>query len=213
MRRKLHYLILFVFVFSFSTFSQVEKVEHSSFSIQSTKKSDFNNNTNSSTSEDNNKFNKFTEKYNPTLGMGLGLDYGGFMGVNLAVNVHEKVNTFIGLGTNLDGIGFNIGGKIKFGTDTMDFKPFFIGMLGNNMTVTVPANEKYNRVFYGPSIGIGFDYMMDNFYLGNWSFAVIIPFRSNKVNKYITELREDKGVVTYASLYPVLLSIGYKFNL
>lgn len=152
------------------------------------------------------------EKYKPTLGVGIGLDYGGFMGANILIYPKKKLGAFIGMGTNLTGFGFNVGGKFIFAPDTSDIKPFFIGMIGNNTSITVPASEKYNKVFYGPSIGIGFDYMPKDFFVGYWSFSIIIPFRSVKVNEYITELREEKNVVSTTSLYPILLSAGYRFN-
>jgi hypothetical protein len=147
-----------------------------------------------------------------TLGFGIGFDYGGF-GLNYAVFPQKNIGLFGGVGYAIAGVGYNVGVKFRL-TPNHRFNPFIMGMYGYNAAVAVSGDNfsgmSYNKLFYGPTAGIGFDYGTYKAKKGYLSVALTIPFRSPDADNYINQLKAD-GVVFKNGLSSVGFSIGYKF--
>ncbi len=143
-----------------------------------------------------------------TMGFGGGLDYGGF-GLNATVYPLYKLGIFAGVGYNLVDVGYNFGVKFRFSTKEEFYKvtPFFTAMYGYNAVIKVVNYEKYNKIYYGPSCGMGIDVNLRSETRAFWTLAVLVPFRSPDVKDYI-DLLEDRGVVFKQNLFPVAISIG-----
>ena len=143
------------------------------------------------------------------MGFGFGFDYGG-IGVNLTGYPQKNIGIFAGAGYAFAGKGFNAGIKLRLVSNS-HFTPFLIAMYGYNAAITVADNPSYNKLFYGPSAGLGFDIGSHAVNKGNFSFAIFVPFRSPDVNNYINELHNTYGVQFKNSLPPIGFSLGYKF--
>ncbi|MDR3711581.1 MAG: hypothetical protein P4L51_02105 [Puia sp.] len=149
-----------------------------------------------------------------TLGFGIGFDYGGFGG-NYCIFPQQNIGIFGGVGYAIAGLGYNFGLKFRL-TPRHKFNPFVMAMYGYNAAIAVSNSENFvnasnmNKLFYGPTAGIGFDYGNYRTRKGYLSVALTIPFRSPDVNNYIDQLK-NQGVTFRNGLSAVGFSIGYKF--
>lgn len=136
-----------------------------------------------------------------SLGIGTGLDHGGFGG-NVSLYPIRNIGLFAGVGTNLAGMGFNGGLKLRFIPENAESNSglFLTGMYGYN-TVVISSYGGY--VYYGASAGIGYDARFNKHKNGYWTFALIFPFRSP----------ESYTHTAGAIMLPFTISIGYKFIL
>ncbi len=149
-----------------------------------------------------------------SLGLGMGLDYGGFGG-NLQLNLHPSLGLFLGGGYALAGFGYNAGFRLNF-SSRVRFKPvtpYLTAMYGYNTAIKVENAENFNKLFYGPTVGFGIDYKARPGKSGYWSFALLIPIRSGEVDEYIDNLKNNYGVEFKNELLPFGISVGYRFIL
>lgn len=147
-----------------------------------------------------------------SLGIGGGLDYGGFGG-NLSFYPIENVGIFGGIGYALAGVGFNGGLKYRFIPKKPDatVRPFGLAMYGYNAAIAVLNASQHNKLFYGPTLGAGIDFHRNPMKQGYWSFALIVPIRKDEVNEYMDILESDYNVDFQYRLFPIGVSIGYRF--
>lgn len=147
-----------------------------------------------------------------TVGLGVGLDLGG-VGANIVVYPGRKNwGLFAGAGYAIAGVGFNGGIKFmhKLNKDFAVAVPYVLAMYGHNAAIVVKNAESYNRVFYGPTFGIGLDIRSKPKGLGYMSIAFLVPIRNSDVYDYINYLKSNSPVVFKNQLMPVMLSIGYR---
>jgi hypothetical protein len=149
-----------------------------------------------------------------SLGLGGGLDYGGFGG-NLSFYPIDNVGIFGGIGYALAGVGFNGGLKYRFIPKKPDarVRPFGLAMYGYNAAIAVLNASQHNKLFYGPTLGAGIDFQRNLQRRGYWSFALFVPIRNSEVQSYMDDLENLYNVDFQTSLFPVAVSIGYKFIL
>jgi hypothetical protein len=149
-----------------------------------------------------------------TLGLGLGLDNGG-IGANLIFYPQRNIGIFGGLGYALAGAGWNVGLKLR----TISDKPssnvsfFLLAMYGYNAAIAVTNKTSLNKIFNGPTFGLGIDTRMKPDKRHYWSFALLIPVRSSEVDDYIDYLKLYHGVEFKNQLIPFGISISYKYCL
>jgi hypothetical protein len=175
-----------------------------------------------------------------SLGIGLGMDYGS-IGANLIIYPRKYLGLFAGIGiiTGLNplfsnstnyvvGPVFNVGTKFRlvFNDTPRKLTPFALVMYGYNASVyytnihlhllsgAQTTEENYNRIFYGPTLGIGFDYRSNTTRRSYLTVAFLIPIRNNsEINIYINDLNSNHGADEKNNFLPVELSIGYKLIL
>jgi hypothetical protein len=146
-----------------------------------------------------------------TLGVGMGLDYGGF-GFGLLVYPQRNFGLFAGGGYAIAGMGYNAGIKLRFITKESTSKAvgYVTGMYGYNAAVSVMNATEYNKLFYGATIGAGVDIRSKNKKGGYWSLAILVPFRSSEIETYLNELETNYNVERKSDFLPVAISIGYR---
>jgi hypothetical protein len=147
-----------------------------------------------------------------TIGIGGGLDYGGFGG-NILICPTKNVGFFAGAGYAFAGFGINAGVKFRFvpNKPTTRYSPFALIMYGYNAAIAVTNATQYSKIFYGPSIGVGFDYRSNLQAKGYWSVALLLPIRSSEVDDYIDDLKTNHNVEFKNGLIPIGISFGYRF--
>lgn len=147
-------------------------------------------------------------------GPGIGFDYGGF-GANLMFYPQKNIGIFFGGGYALTGFGYNTGIKLRLSPDKGNVvNPFFTAMYGYNAAVVIADNTQFNKLFYGPTMGIGIDIRSKKpSSKGFLSLALMVPFRSSDAQNYIDYLKSQYGASFTTDLIPVGFSIGYKFIL
>jgi len=149
------------------------------------------------------------------IGLGRGFDFGGY-GANLTVYINKNLGLFAGGGYANVGFGFNGGAKVRF----IPYKPnyklnsFLLLMYGYNSAIAVSEAKEFNKLFYGPTIGLGIDYRPRPYMKrGYFSLAILVPFRGSDVNDYMDDLEANEGIKFESGLFPVSFSLGYKFIL
>jgi len=162
--------------------------------------------------------NEPPKDFESSVGIGLGLDYGG-IGVNFLGYPSNHLGAFLGLGYNLIGLGYNAGIKYRFNNENS--KPhstsfYALAMYGYvaAMKVTDQYNNStlYQKTFYGPTFGLGFDRRGSQYSKGYWSFSLLIPIRPSEYQNTIDNF-SSQGVSFKMKPLPVDVSIGYRYFL
>jgi hypothetical protein len=145
-------------------------------------------------------------------GIGIGQDYGGF-GLNLIAYPQRNIGIFGGVGYNLAGAGYNVGLKFRLISKkpTGKVNPYAVVMYGYNAVIMVTDASQYDKVFYGPTAGIGIDLKTHPRSKIYYSFGLNIPFRGSEVDDYMNDLKNNHSVEFKNDLFPVTFSIGFKY--
>lgn len=141
-----------------------------------------------------------------SFGVGLGLDYGG-IGVRFTFIPDPHVGIFGAGGFALVGFAYNVGAIVRF-IPKKRFTPTASLMYGYNSAILVNGAPQYNKLYYGPSAGVGFQtkFRKDS---GNYFHAELIaPSRSSA---FYRDLRQLKSSTTISDPLPILISVGYHF--
>jgi hypothetical protein len=146
-----------------------------------------------------------------TVGVGFGLEY-GFIGPNFSIYPIPYIGIWGGIGYafNDSHPGYNVGVKFRCITNNQMWyiTPYALAMYGSNASVILKNESELNKIFYGPSIGFGFDIRESlNQKLGYLSISLIIPFRSSGFDQYINNFESQNYKFNITDAY---LSIGYK---
>lgn len=149
-----------------------------------------------------------------TLGIGLGQDYGG-IGVNALYYPITQLGVFGGVGYAFAGVGYNVGGKFRFISKTRTTKvdPYILAMYGYNAAIAVKNATQYNKIFNGPTFGVGLDFQSKAINKGYWTLALLVPIRGSEVDQYMDDLEKNHGIEFKNKLLPIGFSIGYRFKL
>ncbi len=149
---------------------------------------------------------------NSSFGLGFGIDKGG-LGGSLILYPQKNIGLFFGLGYPLYGVGYNTG--VKFRLTSKKPKsggvPYLLAIYGYNAGILVMNAPEYNKLFYGPTLGFGFDLHPNRERTGYFSLALLIPIRGSEVNDYIKDLEDNHGVEFETVLLPIGISMEYRF--
>lgn len=147
-------------------------------------------------------------------GPGFGFDYGG-IGANLMVYPQKNIGIFFGGGYAIAGFGFNAGAKFRLSPERSKVvNPFLMAMYGYNAGVAIADNPDLNKLFYGPTLGLGIDIRSRKpSSKGFLTLALMVPIRNADAQNYIDLLKSQYGATFTNDLIPIGFSIGYKFIL
>jgi hypothetical protein len=118
----------------------------------------------------------------------------------------------VGGGYAIAGLGYNVGMKLRLTPSSSVVDPHFLAMYGYNAAIYVSGATNLNKIFYGPTFGIGIDLHKRSTSKGYWSFTLLVPVRSHDVQAYEDNLKNNYGV-SMNDLLPITFSVGYKFTL
>lgn len=145
------------------------------------------------------------------LGLGIGIDYGGF-GAQVQCRPAPPLVMFAGGGYVLAGFGYNIGvqGRIL---PAAKWCPFVSAMYGYNAVIVVQGASEYNGLYYGPSVGAGVEVHRrdnpDNF----WRFELILPFRPQEFQDDMDALKKNPLIDIKSEPPPFAFSVAFHFGL
>lgn len=143
-----------------------------------------------------------------SLGFGLGLDYGG-IGGNITAYPVKNIGLFVGVGSNIIGLGYNVGAKFRYVEPSSILSPFVTIMYGYNTVVAVEDDSSLNKTFYGMTYGLGVDFRLSKHSNNYFSVGVLLPQRGSEVDKYM----DDNGIVLETDLPSYAVSLGYRIIL
>jgi hypothetical protein len=143
-------------------------------------------------------------------GLGVGLDYGG-LGANLLVYPQKNIGLFAGVGYAFVAMGYNGGVKLRLTTPKSSVDPYILAMYGYNTAFMVSGAAEYNRLFNGPSFGIGIDLGQKPGKFGYWALAILVPIRSTEFDDYKQDLINRGIIEENVFMLPIAFSFGYRF--
>jgi hypothetical protein len=143
-----------------------------------------------------------------TKAIGMGLDYGGIVGFKVTVNLHDNVGIFGGVGW-VFGLGYNVGAKISFAPKSK-INPYIQAMYGNNARVVILDDSELNKIYYGGTVGFGFDFKLAN---RNecWSVGLQMSSSTGEAQRYMDYLEDERIAEFKNDISPILITVGYKF--
>lgn len=142
-------------------------------------------------------------------GIGLGLDYGG-IGGKVTVLPSQKVGLFAGLGYNIVGVGFNVGGLVRFSPDKK-VCPYITAMYGYNAVIKITGDIEKEETYYGPSAGFGLEFHGRNNPSNFWNVELLIPFRSSDYHNDLDDLQANP-YIEMNDPWPIAICVGYHFG-
>jgi hypothetical protein len=144
------------------------------------------------------------------VGLGGGLDYGGFGG-RLTVMTSEKFGVFGALGYNLVGTGFNGGVAYKVRPSKRACLVFG-AMYGYNGVIKIIDGDAEDETYYGPSFSAGVEVKSRRKINANfWNFEIVLPIRPTEFQDDIRRLRNNGYEISEP--LPIAFSIGYHFGM
>ena len=144
-------------------------------------------------------------------GVGFGIDYGGLVGAKVTFYPIPFMGIFAAGGWEFVGIGWNVGclGRLIPANGTHSARPYFKVMYGVNAATTVSGISRYDKMFYGVTVGFGIETRFGKFKKGGINIDLNLPFRSPDYFDMVNRMKNDPMVKMTSSTIPITLSIGY----
>jgi hypothetical protein len=152
-----------------------------------------------------------SQKGETTLGLGIGLPYGA-IGLRLGVNVTDGLNLFGGAGYQISGLGYNIGILKDFPSSSMT-QFYLTGMYGTNAAIKILNLSEYDKLYTGPTFGLGLKVNSRKTEGNYWDVGLLVPIRSSDYKEDEMAIKNDSRISEFRSPWPVLIVVGYNFNL
>jgi hypothetical protein len=146
---------------------------------------------------------------NLTLGVGLGMDYGG-IGAKLTFSPSKPLEFFGGVGWNIVGVGLNGGLTYRFMADKR-VNPYLMAMYGYNAVIFVDGMKSRNETYYGPTVGGGIQLHLKS--RKYWNFGILLPFRSSEYDADFDIIKNDPNITIESTPLPIGITVGFHFPL
>jgi hypothetical protein len=144
-------------------------------------------------------------------GIGLGLDYGGVLGIQIGVAPIKHLTFFAALGYDLIQPGWQVGIKGLFlpKTTKQSFRPLLKVMYGCNSVIVVDGFSEYDKVYTGFTVGAGLELRFGKKKQNGFDLDLNVPLRTPDFwEDYNTMLNDPYIEVTTGPL-PIAFSIGF----
>ena len=151
------------------------------------------------------------EKHYLDFGTGLGLDYGGLMGVKIAYLPIPYFSIFAAGGYYLFGFGWNTGATwhILPSTSQYTVRPNIKLMYGVNGGTTATGTTAYNKMFYGFTPGAGLEMMFGRHKKNGLDFDLNFPIHGDDFKAQLDAMQNDPNLTGVTPPLPIGFSIGY----
>ena len=77
--------------------------------------------------------------------------------------------------------------------------------------IEITALYPYNKIYYGPSVGVGCISKSRKDNKNYWHFELLVPFRSSQFTSDLAALKNNPAIQGVTDPLPVAISIGYHF--
>jgi hypothetical protein len=147
-------------------------------------------------------------------GIGMGLDYGGLIGVKATFYPIPYMGIFAAGGWELVGFGWNVGclGRIIPADGKHGVRPYLKVMYGVNGVTKVTGKSEYDKMFYGLTVGIGLETRFGKRKKSGLNFDLNFPFRSPQYFNQISRMKNDSQIKMNSTTIPITISIGYNIE-
>lgn len=147
------------------------------------------------------------------LGTGMGLDYGGLLGIKGTFVPIKYLGIFASVGYHLAGPGWQVGvtGYILPKTNLKKVRPYGKVMFGTNRVIIVYGASEYNKTYMGFTPGAGVEFRFGPTASHGLNIDLNIPVNSSKFNDDLDDLKNNPAI-DISSPSPVTISLGYHFE-
>jgi hypothetical protein len=154
---------------------------------------------------------KYEFPHTNDLGIGLGMDYGGILGVKMTFSPVKYLGIFACAGLQFEGLGWEFGvkGYIIPKTSKKGFRPYLKGMYGINASIYIMDYDIYNKLYPGLSIGPGMEFRFGRMKKHGFDIDVNFPMYTDEFEKDMDRVRNDPNVEIESEPSIVTISIGY----
>lgn len=144
-------------------------------------------------------------------GVGIGLDYGGLIGVKATFYPISYMGIFAAGGWEIIDIGWNVGCLARLlPTDGKHgARPYLKVMYGVNGVTKVTGKSGYDKMFYGVTVGIGLEARFGRTKKSGLNLDLNVPFRSPQYFDMIDRMKRDPQLTMKNSTIPIAISFGY----
>ena len=144
-------------------------------------------------------------------GAGLGLDYGGLVGVKASFYPIKYMAVFGAVGWEIIGIGWNAGilGRIIPADGKHGTRPYLKVMYGVNGATQVKGKNGYDEMFYGLTVGAGLELRFGKIKKNGINIDLNVPFRSPGFYDMLSRIKDDPQIDLKNEPWPVTISVGY----
>lgn len=151
------------------------------------------------------------EKHEMDLGFGIGIDYGGFIGIQAGYIPIEYLTVFGAAGYYLVGFGWQVGVKGLFipKTTRHTVRPFLKGEYGTNSAIVVSGTGLYDKVYTGFTIGAGSEFRFGKKKRNGFDVVLDIPIRTTDFWDDWNNIKSNPSLEVTSDPLPVAISIGY----
>ena len=145
------------------------------------------------------------------LGVGFGLDYGGFFGVQAGFAPIKHLTLFASGGYYLIGFGWQIGIKGLFIPKTTEHtaRPFLKIMYGTNSVIVVDGAGQYDEIYNGFTLGIGTELRFGKKKQNGFDLDLNIPLRIVDFWDDWNTVKNDPSLEVLAEPIPIAFSVGF----
>lgn len=146
-------------------------------------------------------------------GVGVGLDYGGIVGVTYMYSPIKYLGTFGSVGYFGVNVGFQVGvaGYILPKTNKYIFKPFAKIMYGSNRIIKIDGSPQYDKMYFGFTPGIGLEIRIGKYRKHGFNLDLNYPINSEQFKTDVDYIKHNTSLeLKYTA---VTFSFGYHFLL
>jgi len=156
--------------------------------------------------------NKTTQERNKfDLGLGLGIEYSGFLGAQLEYAPISHLGIFASGGYFLAGLGWDVGVKAYLmpKIKSKSFRVYATGMYGTNTAIFVLDANEYNKIYLGPTVGAGLEMRFGVKKVNGLNVGLMFPIRAPEYETDIDALKNNPYIENISEPLPVGISVGY----
>jgi hypothetical protein len=145
------------------------------------------------------------------LGFGLGMDYGGLLGIQFGFAPVEHLTLFAAGGYYVLGFGWQLGVKGLFLPKTTKHvvRPFLKAMYGTNSLILVDGTSLYDKMYSGFTAGFGLEFRFGKQKKNGFDVDLNVPLRTPEYWDDWNTLKNDPAIDVIQEPLPVAISIGF----
>jgi hypothetical protein len=144
-------------------------------------------------------------------GIGLGLDYGGILGVQIGVAPIKHLTFFAAFGYDLIQVGWQVGikGLILPKTTKNTFRPFLKAMYGCNSVIVIDGFSEYDKVYKGFTVGAGLELRFGKKKQNGFDLDLNVPLRTPDFWEDYNRIQNDPNIAVTMGPQPIAFSVGF----
>jgi hypothetical protein len=157
---------------------------------------------------------EFSYRRRANFGLGLGMDYGGVIGVKLAAVIIPNLSVFGAVGYYIVGAGWSTGvtWHILKPARKRWIRPDVKIMFGTNGATYVQGSSSYNQLFYGFTPGAGAEIRFGKSKRNGFDLDLNVPIHGADFFSKLDKMKHDPNLTGVTTPSAVQVSFGYHYE-